>query len=114
MPQHARFLLLIAVVCAVCTLSIAARAEWYIAKVGGETCVPLEELGSDGKYHSVGMGVIHTPEDYIHVLGGPHLNLAPEPNTPVGMIKYKLGNDAYIMFFNDRGVCQSAWAGVRH
>jgi hypothetical protein len=92
----------------------AAQAEWYIAKVGGETFVPLEELGADGRYHSAMLGVIHTPENYIHVLGGPNLELTPEPNTLVGIIKYKLGDNAYIMFFNNKDECIDAWARVGH
>jgi hypothetical protein len=60
------------------------------------------------------LGMIQTPEDYIHILGGPHLELTPEPNTPVGIIKYKLGDNAYIMFFNNRDKCVAAWAAIRH
>ena len=95
-------------------LAPAARAEWWIGKVGGETCVPLEELGTDGKYHSAHFGMIHAPEDYIHVVGGRDLNLTPEPNTPVGMIMYKLGPDAHIVFFSDRNQCQQAIAAMGH
>lgn len=92
----------------------AARSEWYIAKISGETCVSLEEIGTDGRYHSAHLGFIHTPEDYIHALGGSDLNLIPEPDTPVGIIDYKLGNDAHIVFFNGRGECLAGWAGIAH
>jgi hypothetical protein len=95
-------------------LAPAAHAEWYIAKIGGETCVPLEELGTDGKYHSVNLGMIHTPEDYIHTLAGSTLELTPQPNTPSGIIDYKLGEDVHIIFFNGRDICLAAWAGVAH
>ena len=58
--------------------------------------------------------MIHTPEDYIHVLGAPDLNLTPAPNTSVEMIRYKLGENTNILFFNDRDQCLQAWAAIGH
>jgi hypothetical protein len=52
---------------------LAAEVRWYLAHMGAETCVPLDDIGDNNERLYYGAGDMHTPADVarqIVELGG--------------------------------------------
>lgn len=89
-----------------------ACAEWYVAHVGRETCIPLRNVGSRGERLYYGGGSMETPNDLLKAFRGPGYFIWR--NNVGALEKYAADYDvngpddfsAHFLFFNDQTICR--------
>jgi hypothetical protein len=108
--------LLLATFCAVSLLGGTAQSQgeerWYLWHLGGETCVPLDDIAEDGHRLYYGVGDMRTPHDfenYLRRAGAIIKNIKVHPTYP-SYRYYELrldnNNDLTALLVNDLNACK--------
>jgi hypothetical protein len=97
----------------------AAAQEWYVAHLGQETCVPIDDIDMDtGRrlyYHT---GSMHTPQQFEQMFArlGVRVNEEPPPipdKTFAFEVIFSNADTTHMVLFNDEAICKFAMSKLR-
>lgn len=109
--------LVLAALAGAALISQPAQARWYVAHLGGETCVPLNDVGADWQRLYYGTGPFSRPEDLARYFQAIGARVVPQNvhGQEAYMRAYHVtdGNaDTYVVMFHEKPVCEAAMAAV--
>jgi len=110
-----RRLLLTAAACVTLAGPAFAGERWYLAHVGAETCVPLDDLNNDLSTRSYyGTGDMRTPKDYAARMRAIGFSLADQPFINDGVVSYMASypgvRTVLLVVFKDHRFCEAFMA----
>lgn len=113
-------LLAAAFVASVATAGTTVQAQaprWYVGHLGGEDCVPLDDIGDAGERLYYQTGKMRTPEDYILWMQSNGVSMRRKAGTPENVV-ILLGHapgsdrDIAVALFADPQACAAALANI--
>jgi hypothetical protein len=93
----------------------AAEARWYIAHMGAEACVPVDDIGDNNERLYYGAGNMRTPDDFARQmteLGAIVKRVPSSSEDIVTVIARKPGEIHFFNFFHDLDKCKFAMSHI--
>lgn len=90
-------------------LAYSEPQSWYVAHLGQDACVPINDIGDDFRRLYYGAGSMKDPDDLVTALQRMGGRLTKQPATDATMVTYKgivQGAEISIVMFNDPVICK--------